>query len=242
MQRHTKKAKPKKVWMSNNCLLLRKEVRSLGNRLAKAPNNNALRLTYCSCKREYNKLKNKLKKDFFQSLIKQINDINPKNTKEFWGKYLDTNSTSAVNLHDQKVNHLLYADDLLLISESSAGVQNSLDSLQKYSAEWKLDVNFKKTKIIIFSKSKVNKENFYFYYSSNAIEIVDCYKYLGVDFHSSGKFIQAAVSNLSDKAKKVLASRTKCYRNYWSTSLLLRTLFDDIKDGTFIFEGISIQI
>lgn len=62
-------------------------------------------------------------------------------------------------------------------------------------------MNLKKTKIIIFSKNKVNKENFYFYYSSNAIEIVDCYKYLGVDFHSSGKFIQA-VSSLSDKAKK----------------------------------------
>ncbi|CAC5408817.1 unnamed protein product [Mytilus coruscus] len=85
MQRQTKKANPKKVWMTNDCLLLRKEVCSVGNRLAKAPNNNALRLTYCNCKREYNKLKNKLDKVFFQSLIKQINDINPKNTKEFWG-------------------------------------------------------------------------------------------------------------------------------------------------------------
>ncbi|CAG2215802.1 ADAM17 [Mytilus edulis] len=40
----------------------------------------------------------------------------------------------------------------------------------------------------------------HFITSSNAIEIVDCYKYLGVDFHSSGKCIQA-VSSLSDKAK-----------------------------------------
>ena len=39
MQRHTKKAKPKKVWMSNDCLLLRK-VRSLGNKLGKAPTGN----------------------------------------------------------------------------------------------------------------------------------------------------------------------------------------------------------
>lgn len=33
-------------------------------------------------------------------------------------------------------------------------------------------------KNIIFSKNKVNNENYYFYNSSNAIEIVSCYKYL----------------------------------------------------------------
>jgi len=70
------------------------------------------------------------------------------------GKYLDTNLTSAVNLNGKKVNHLLYADDLLLISEYADGLQNSLDSLQKHSTEWKLDLNLKKTKIIIFSKTK----------------------------------------------------------------------------------------
>jgi len=59
VKRKSKKARPKKVWMSNNCLLLRKEVRSLGNRLAKEPNSNALRLTFCNCRREFNKLKNK---------------------------------------------------------------------------------------------------------------------------------------------------------------------------------------
>ncbi|CAG2240208.1 unnamed protein product [Mytilus edulis] len=110
MQRHTKKAKPKKVWMSNDCLLLRKEVRSLGNRLAKAPNNNALRLTYCNCKREYNKLKNKLKKDFFHSLIKQINEINPKNTKEFWGsinnyKKKNNNCEPAISAKEWEIHY-----------------------------------------------------------------------------------------------------------------------------------------
>ena len=70
--------------MSNDCLLLRKEVHSLGNRLAKEPNNNALWLTFCNCRREFNKLKNKLKKGFFESLIQQINDVDPKNTKDFW--------------------------------------------------------------------------------------------------------------------------------------------------------------
>ena len=66
------KAKPKKFWMSIDCLLLRKEVRSLGSKLSKDPHNNALRQTFCNCRREYNKLKKKLKRDFFQTLVKTV--------------------------------------------------------------------------------------------------------------------------------------------------------------------------
>lgn len=69
--------------MSNDGLLLRKEVRSLTCRLAKDPNNNSLRLTFCNCGREINKFKNKLKKDLFDSIIQQIEDVNPQNSKEF---------------------------------------------------------------------------------------------------------------------------------------------------------------
>jgi hypothetical protein len=47
-----RKARPKFFWMS-----LRKEVRTLGNKLAKEPYDNALRLTFSNCRREYNRLK-----------------------------------------------------------------------------------------------------------------------------------------------------------------------------------------
>ena len=75
---------PKKEWMSNDGLLLRKEVRSLACRHAKDPNNNSLRLTFCNCRKEFNKFKNKLKKDLFNSIIQQIEDVKPQNSKEFW--------------------------------------------------------------------------------------------------------------------------------------------------------------
>jgi hypothetical protein len=62
-------------------------------------------------------------------------------------------------------------------------------------------VNFDKTKIVVFSKQKLNKGTMYFYYGSNSIEIVEIYKYLGILFHYSGTFSQA-MSNLADKARK----------------------------------------
>ena len=475
-----KKAVPKKVWMSNDGLLLRKELRTLSNRLAKNPNNNALRLTFCNCRREFNKLKNKLKKDFFNNIIQEIDSVNPKNCKEFWnrinkykkrdnltdsiippsdwedhfkkllttdenfecklcpemssvnncnldipftckeikdgiktlksgktpgidlilnefikagantlaltisklfnkilntghfpktwnlslltsiyksgdpadcgnyrgisisscfgklftsllqkrisdylesnqilsanqggfrkgyrtvdhifilktiinkyvhkcnkklyicfidfkkafdsvwrsalflklrgkgitgkvyniihdlylntqysyktsqfytkpfmanqgvkqgdslsptlfnifvddiGKYFDKNSTDPVNLQNQYLNHLLYADDLMLISETPIGLQHCIDSVQKYCSDWRLTVNLNKTKIMVFSKKNIDKKTLNFYYGPTRIEIVESYKYLGVIFSWNGKF-KESVSNLSDKARK----------------------------------------
>ena len=62
-------------------------------------------------------------------------------------------------------------------------------------------MNFDKTKIVVFSKQKLNKGTMHFYYGPNSIEIVETYKYLGILFHYSGKFSQA-MSNLADKARK----------------------------------------
>jgi hypothetical protein len=79
-----KKTKPKKPWMSNNCLLLRREMRSLGKKLKKDPKNIWTRITYCNCVRDYNKLKKHLKHQFFSSFIDEINNIAPRDSKQFW--------------------------------------------------------------------------------------------------------------------------------------------------------------
>ena len=58
--------------------------------------------------------------------VKQGDSLNPTLFKMFVddiGKYFDPNITEPVNLGDQNLNHLLYTDDLLLISESPTGHQ-----------------------------------------------------------------------------------------------------------------------
>ena len=115
--------------------------------------------------------------------------------------FFNSNITDPIHLQDKSLNHLFYADDLLLVSESPTGLQRCLDSLQNYCGDWRLAVNFTKTKVIIFSKKAIEKYLHYFYYGPNSVEIVDSYKYLGIIFHFSGKF-KASVSNLADKARK----------------------------------------
>ena len=60
-------------------------------------------------------------------------------------------------LHNIRINCLLYADDLVLISESKEGLQYSLNKLFDYSKKWHLNVNVKKTKSLkLTSRAKQN--------------------------------------------------------------------------------------
>ena len=54
---------------------------------------------------------------------------------------------------DLFVNSLIYADNIVLLSESKEGLQNCRSSLQTYCDLWHLQKNTEKTKVIIFNKS-----------------------------------------------------------------------------------------
>jgi hypothetical protein len=54
---------------------------------------------------------------------------------------------------------LLYADDTVLMSETSDGLQTLLNNFYEYSKLWKLKVNIDKTKIMVFPR--VELQNMY---------------------------------------------------------------------------------
>ena len=57
---------------------------------------------------------------------------------------------------------LFYADDTVIITENVDSLQRSLDVFSLYCNELKLSVNTSKSKIMIFSKRKTNKNQTYF--------------------------------------------------------------------------------
>ena len=84
-----------------------------------------------------------------------------------------------VNLSTHKSNHLLYADDLILISEKPSGLQHCLNALEVYCEEWGLNINTKKTRIMIFSKNKnasTNEPALNFTFKNSLLEKVNEYK------------------------------------------------------------------
>ena len=79
----------------------------------------------------------------------------------------------------------MYADDVILLPETPAGLQNSLSHLQKYCTKWRLEVNTKKTKSLIFNNTGKLDTNV-FTFNNNNIENVRHYSYLGVNFSITG--------------------------------------------------------
>ena len=80
------------------------------------------------------------------------------------GKCFDDKDKSyPLDLGNHKINHLLFADDLLLLSENKEGLQHCLNKLNSYCLTWRLQINLKKTKIMIFSKGKTDYSKYHFF-------------------------------------------------------------------------------
>ena len=84
------------------------------------------------------------------------------------------------------INHLLYADDMAILSMSSVGLQNSLNKLYTYCNKWGLKVSTIKTKVVVFNTSGRLLKGYRFYYNGISLEQVKEFKYLGTTFSASG--------------------------------------------------------
>ena len=107
-----------------------------------------------------------------------------------------------------KINSLLYADDLIILSRSKIGLQNCLNTLSSYCEAWMLKINPKKTKIMIFQKRPRKSLDISFKIGTEAIEIVQEYTYLGIRLTPTGNFT-LATEHLKEKALHAFCSIRK---------------------------------
>ena len=110
-------------------------------------------------------------------------------------------SCDPIGLSGTKLNCLMFADDLVILSESAKGLQNAINSLHNYCTKWGLTVNIDKTKVLIFNKGGHKFTSYNFTLNGLKIDIVQSYCYLGIIFSSCGSFKRACEA-LSNKALK----------------------------------------
>ena len=75
-----------------------------------------------------------------------------------------------------KLFSLLYADDMVLYAESIEELQDLLDKFHIYCSQCK--VNHEKTKVVIFGEK--SKHPSLIKFNDQPLDVVDCFKYLGV--------------------------------------------------------------
>ena len=105
---------------------------------------------------------------------------------------------------------LLYADDTVIFGVDETSFQKNLDIFYEYAKMWKLDINYDKTKILVFGTR--NDDRFHFKIGNNEISICKEFKYLGVVFTKSRSFSKTKKHNY-DQAKKAMHLLYKRIRN-----------------------------
>ena len=121
------------------------------------------------------------------------------------------NRKDGVELDNKMINCLMFADDIILLSNSPEGLQNSMNNLQHYCKNWELQVNLDKSKIVVFNKgNRMTTEKFYF--EDTLLENVKSYTYLGVEFTINGSFTNAQ-KILLGKANKATFQLLKVINN-----------------------------
>ena len=100
---------------------------------------------------------------------------------------------------NEPISALLYADDLVIFSETETGLKTCLKKFNGYCRMWHLKINVAKSKIMIFN----SKNNNYgpFSVDNENLEIVTNYKYLGMMISRSTSF-DLGINSLCKKSIK----------------------------------------
>ena len=119
-------------------------------------------------------------------------------TKQKWDTldYIDKLYSDCNNNVSRMLNLfvLLYADDTVIMAEHECGMQKTLNLLNEYCNCNGLRVNIRKTKIMVFARSKTRLRNlptFKFKNGNLDLDLVDDYVYLDICFNLNGSFVKA---------------------------------------------------
>ena len=140
------------------------------------------------------------------------------------------------------ISHLLWADDLIMLSHNPDESQYQLHKLEKYCNEWGIEVNEIKTEVMIIGREKCPSitSKLKFMLNGKPLKIVDSYCYLGIILHTSGE-LRTAECTLKTKAMRAFFGLK---RNIIRSNLsfkALTTLFDSLIKPIFLY-GASIWI
>jgi hypothetical protein len=110
-------------------------------------------------------------------------------------------SCDPVALHTRALSCLLYADDLVLLSESAEGMQIALNKLHDYCDRWGLSINPTKTKALVMSSKKCKTVQLQV--GGASIDCVDEVTYLGIIITRDGSF-KSCIGSLYRKGLKAM--------------------------------------
>ena len=150
---------------------------------------------------------------------------------------IEVGKTDPVTLMDTNINCLMWADDIILMSEKVEGLQQCINNLEKYCMKWKLEINIKKIEVLIFNKTGAKMKSIRFYLGKKLLENVNQYIYLGFRIAASGTF-KHGIQSLIDKAKRAWFSiQSMLIKSTQKNTDTYTTLFDNVVKPILLYSN-----
>jgi hypothetical protein len=115
------------------------------------------------------------------------------------------NPHGGISVGNTNIILLMYADDMVAVSNTVEGLQTSLDIMHEYFSKWKLTVNLQKSNVLVCKSRAVLRPNEKWTYDGQILDTCTSYNYLGINFTTKG-INNASLDILVNQAKKALAS------------------------------------
>ena len=118
----------------------------------------------------------------------------------------------GIDIGGEKVCLLLYADDMVLLSDSENGLQNMLNTMFDWCQDNAMVVNTNKSNIVHFRPPSIDRTQYEFHCGDAQLTVVEKYTYLGLilteflDYNVTAKVVAQSAS----RALGLLIAKSKC--------------------------------
>jgi hypothetical protein len=121
------------------------------------------------------------------------------------------NSPCSVRLNSSHANHLMYADDVALVSENAEDLQSLVSTMHEWCSKWHLTINSEKSKVVHFRRKRAPHRPHRIEVAGSALEYVHSFKYLGVIFDEHLSYAEHA-SAIAGSASRALGAIIAKYK------------------------------
>ena len=118
----------------------------------------------------------------------------------------------GINFNGTNICILLYADDIVLLSENEEGLQKMLDKVYEWSKKWRIKFNANKSNVLHVRQSHVHRTDFSFTLGEVLLHKVEQYKYLGIVINEHVDY-NVTAKILADAANRALGSIINKYKS-----------------------------
>lgn len=115
--------------------------------------------------------------------------------------------------NEKATSMLMYADDLVILSDTVFEMQAKIDLLYDFCSKWGLTINLNKTKMIVYRNGGYLRSIEKWYYGESNIEVTTYYAYLGMIFSSRLCWSQY-LDYLSVKALRMVGAMRKIFNKF----------------------------